>query len=145
MNATLGLQNGKRLVIHAFLSKGRYKSVGFFKLILWALVALVTFVSASRVAAVVTNFGAPMDLYQRIPSDAEGALCLGKEWYRYPSSFFIPSTLRTRFIKSEFDGILPGSFGEGKLLSGTWQIPEHMNNANREELSRYVLICLNFC
>ncbi|KAH7642506.1 hypothetical protein HUG17_5551 [Dermatophagoides farinae] len=37
-------------------------------------------------------------------------ICLGKEWHRFPSNFFIPSKFRIEFIASEFRGQLPKHF-----------------------------------
>lgn len=78
-------------------------------------------------------------------------LCYGKEWYRFPSSFLVPDELRTEFIKSDFDGILPKHFVERRDAVAavrrsyvrskaeiTRQSPPGFNNVNREELDRYV-------
>lgn len=70
-------------------------------------------------------------------------VCYGKEWYRYPSSYFLPDSdrYRMRFIESEFRGQLP------KLYEGRWDkslglktrtIYEDFNDLNMEEKSRYV-------
>jgi alpha-1,2-mannosyltransferase len=38
-------------------------------------------------------------------------VCVGKEWHRYPSSFFLPdNNWNLKFIKSEFSGQLPAPF-----------------------------------
>lgn len=71
-------------------------------------------VSAARVGCVVHGFGAPLALYGRL-SRAElsgpagnATVCVGKEWYRFASSFFLPTAAtRLRFVKSGFDGLLP--------------------------------------
>ncbi|GAA5927109.1 hypothetical protein JCM1841_006050 [Sporobolomyces salmonicolor] len=70
-------------------------------------------------------------------------LCLGKEWHRFPSSWLVPDEVETRFIQSEFKGILPKPWeepGEGKGLFGraTAVKPEGMNMFNQEEKDRYV-------
>ncbi|KAI5477022.1 alpha-1,2-mannosyltransferase, glycosyltransferase family 22 protein [Pseudohyphozyma bogoriensis] len=70
-------------------------------------------------------------------------LCLGKEWHRFPSHFLVPDEVEVRFIKSEFDGILPKVWeepGPGKGLFGraTGVVPEGMNELNKEEMDRYV-------
>ncbi|KAJ3504710.1 hypothetical protein NLJ89_g7791 [Agrocybe chaxingu] len=85
-------------------------------------------------------------------------LCLGKEWYRFPGSYLVPSGVRVEFVKSEFDGMLPRHFEEGPLgedggleggvlkrLSRSWWmrpqttfVPEDLNDLNKEELSRYI-------
>lgn len=65
-------------------------------------------------------------------------LCLGKEWHRYPSSFFLPNDKwNVSFIQSEFKGQLPSHF-EPHTLNGTSLEPVSLNDENREEPSRYV-------
>ena len=53
----------------------------------------------------------------QIPEEANAtssrlvSVCVGDEWYRYPSSFFLPgSAYRLQFVKSNFDGMLPIGF-----------------------------------
>lgn len=70
-------------------------------------------------------------------------ICLGKEWYRFPSSFFIPEGSQASLVKSAFDGLLPGKFYDSDDLgwrSGTWRIPSGMNDQNLEELSHLVTL-----
>jgi alpha-1,2-mannosyltransferase len=99
-----------------------------------------------RSVGMVTAYGAPLQVYDAL--DAPGVaqegdfLCLGKEWYRFPSSFFLPQSMRAKFVKSEFSGLLPGEFPEGTsmqtLLAGTSAIPTGMNDRNEEDPSKYV-------
>ncbi|KAG9508837.1 Alpha-1,2-mannosyltransferase ALG9 [Fragariocoptes setiger] len=69
-------------------------------------------------------------------------VCMGKEWYRYPSSFFLPSSnhYRLRFIRSEFSGQLPKPYDSTNRNSvlETHIVPSDMNYLNKEELSRYI-------
>lgn len=69
-------------------------------------------------------------------------VCLGKEWYRYPNSFFLPnsSRYRTRFIKSEFRGQLPKLYENNMRGLETRIIAEDINDMNKEEISRYTPI-----
>lgn len=109
--------------------------------------------SVSRVASNIINFGAPLRVYQYLhanvlPNHATSVLagstgaatvnlCLLKEWYRFPSSFFIPTNAtQVQFVKSSFAGLLPKPFEQH--ANGTSIIPSHMNDLNREEPSRYV-------
>ncbi|KAF9584545.1 mannosyltransferase [Lunasporangiospora selenospora] len=39
-------------------------------------------------------------------------VCVGKEWYRFPSHYFLPEGSRIGLLKSNFDGLLPGEFKE---------------------------------
>ncbi|KAF5368333.1 hypothetical protein D9758_002221 [Tetrapyrgos nigripes] len=74
-------------------------------------------------------------------------LCLGKEWYRFPSHYLVPEHVRVGFIKSEFEGLLPGHFPESvEGASGiswwprpqTRVMPQDQNDLNKEEPSHYV-------
>jgi alpha-1,2-mannosyltransferase len=71
-------------------------------------------------------------------------LCIGKEWYRFPGSFFVPDSVEIRFIKSEFDGLLPQPFtpSAGNLTFWPWDgmrvIPDGLNDLNVENTAHYV-------
>ena len=88
-----------------------------------------------------------MEIYTQLQSkDVESAVqgirgdvnvCVGKEWHRFPNSFYLPSPKwKLRFIRSEFKGQLPKPYSE--FPNATTIIPEDMNDMNREEPSRYV-------
>ncbi|KAA8914537.1 Alg9-like mannosyltransferase family-domain-containing protein [Sphaerosporella brunnea] len=112
----------------------------------WTVLALPLAVAAlgslSRVLAVVSAYSAPLEVYSGLPANATGNLCLAKEWYRFPSSYFLPDGMRARFVKSAFDGLLPGEFPESKdwPRPGTWMIPEGMNDENKGDPSKYIKI-----
>ena len=96
-------------------------------------------VSLARILAIVRAYEASMVIYENI--DPPSTICLAKDWYRFPSSFFIPTRSQAVFVKSAFDGLLPGKFYEGNdtnWRSGTWRVPSGMNNQNKEELSHLV-------
>lgn len=89
-------------------------------------------------------------------------VCYGKEWYRFPNSFFLPHQASAYFVKSEFDGILPKHFYEGQdrpspadtfatavdavlanavssdLLRSTRAWQTGFNDLNQEEHDRYI-------
>ncbi|KAB1254941.1 Ferredoxin-fold anticodon-binding domain-containing protein 1 [Camelus dromedarius] len=104
--------------------------------------------SFSRSVALFRGYHGPLDLYPefyRIATDPtihtvpEGRpvnVCVGKEWYRFPSSFLLPDNWQLQFIPSEFRGQLPKPFAEGPLA--TRIVPTDMNDQNLEEPSRYV-------
>ncbi|KAK6503637.1 mannosyltransferase, variant 2 [Arthrobotrys musiformis] len=110
-----------------------------------AMVAVVLLLSAvistSRTIAITTAYSAPKNIY-RSDQNISGNVCFGKEWYRFPSSYFLPAGARPRFIKSAFAGLLPGTFAESNtpFRDGTWKIPENMNDLNQEDYSKYVPI-----
>lgn len=75
-------------------------------------VLVYALLSVSRGIAIIQSYHAPLDVYAALPPDAAGDVCVGKEWHRFPTSFFLPPKARLRFIKSEFDGLLPKAFSE---------------------------------
>lgn len=98
-----------------------------------------------RSTGLTTAYSAPLKIYAPLqnPGIAGAGLnvCLGKEWYRFPSSYHIPNHMRAKFVKSEFSGLLPGEFSEAKgpgLFPGTWMMPDGMNDENKEDLGKYV-------
>lgn len=113
-----------------------------------AFVVVFATISCSRSAALHFHFRAPLQLYEKIyyqgaaglsSASNRGGVCVGKEWYRFPSSFFLPSTeagpLPLLWVNSSFDGQLPRPFAPWP--EGLWQVPPDMNDRNLREPSRY--------
>lgn len=104
-----------------------------------------TLLGMSRVFSLYRNYHAPMDLllnlnkYKSSPQFREDNIynvCIGKDWHRYPGSFFFPSTnFRLRFLKSEFTGMLPAYFSEGE--NATSIIHPYFNDLNKEDKRMY--------
>ncbi|KAF0697914.1 Aste57867_11446 [Aphanomyces stellatus] len=114
-------------------------------LIVVALLVVYAALSTARIVSMSTQYGAPIRLYHHLAtavlpttSDDDAStpvtVCVGKEWYRFPSHFFLPDHARLRFIRSGFRGQLPAYFNT------TFEIPPHMNDENRDEPSRYVAV-----
>ncbi|XP_015238314.1 PREDICTED: alpha-1,2-mannosyltransferase ALG9 [Cyprinodon variegatus] len=115
-----------------------------------ALSTVVAFavLSLSRSVALFRGYHAPLDLYPEfhriakdptlhsVPNGIPVSVCVGKEWYRFPSSFLLPHNWQLNFIQSEFKGQLPQPYASGPLA--TQIIPANMNDQNLEEPSRYV-------
>jgi alpha-1,2-mannosyltransferase len=120
-------------------------------LILLVIVAL----SVSRSASLYFNYEAPTSVYTYLyyketaerdttielvstptlsPKDIQ-RVCVGKEWYRFPTHFFLPPHLRVTFIRDGFDGQLPQYYGPGP--DSFSRTPENFNDLNKEEVSRY--------
>ena len=62
----------------------------------------------------------------QIPEDTNAtasnivSVCVGGEWYRFPSSFFLPGpTYRLQFVKSSFDGMLPLAFNASQVRNSS--------------------------
>jgi alpha-1,2-mannosyltransferase len=96
--------------------------------------------SLSRIGALVHNYGSTMTLYKHLPTLSSAAdrtiVCAGADWYKYPSSFFLPGTsYRLQFVKSSFDGLLPRPFLEEP--GGTAASPLEFNDENRMEEANF--------
>ena len=64
---------------------------------------------------------------------------MGKEWYRFPSHFFLPSqNWKVKFVKSEFRGQLPQMYAEDE--NATVIERPNFNDLNKEETDRYVKV-----
>ena len=118
-----------------------------------AFVLAIVVIGVLRTVGTVSAYSAPLEIYKPLQTpeyaDAQGNVCLGKEWYRFPSSYFLPKNMRPKFVKSAFDGLLPGEFSEAGTVSGilpTWLIPPGMNDQNIEDPGKHVCLayCLNF-
>uniref|UniRef100_A0A915KWU3 Mannosyltransferase n=1 Tax=Romanomermis culicivorax TaxID=13658 RepID=A0A915KWU3_ROMCU len=123
----------------------------------WAKIFVYTFVlsfcliSISRNVSLTVNYKAPLDVYRNFTPKNENPvkICIGKEWYRFPNSFFLPLNSRLYFLRTKFRGILPKPFAENRsfernlfnfdILAGiTRNIPTNMNDLNQEEFDRYI-------
>lgn len=97
-----------------------------------------------RIWGIYSAYSAPLSIYKPLSTigNPGASVCFGKEWYRFPSSYFLPHDMRAKFIRSEFRGLLPGEFSEARigfgLWSGTWLPTTGLNDHNEEDLSKYV-------
>ncbi|BCR86545.1 dolichyl-P-Man:Man(6)GlcNAc(2)-PP-dolichol alpha-1,2-mannosyltransferase [Aspergillus chevalieri] len=98
-----------------------------------------------RTIGIITAYNAPLKVLEPLEKtevQAGESVCFGKEWYRFPSSYFLPNDMRAKFIKSEFKGLLPGEFPDAAdypaLFNGASQIPTGMNDRNEEDTGKYV-------
>lgn len=119
------------------------------KLFTTGLLASSALVSFSRSSALASFYAAPIQIFESLPETSAGNVCIGREWYRFPSSYFLGDHLRLKFVKSGFDGLLPGEFHEPNGLpdnrfwwnrEATWLIPKGMNSQNMEDPDKYVLL-----
>ncbi|KAK9454857.1 Alg9-like mannosyltransferase family-domain-containing protein [Dipodascopsis uninucleata] len=85
------------------------------------------------------NYKTEEDIYSTM--DRQINVCVGREWYRYTTSYFLQDNMRLKFIKSDFNGMLPAEFLEGTdIKEATSNIPSGLNNINKEEPSYYVSV-----
>ncbi|ODV89565.1 glycosyltransferase family 22 protein [Tortispora caseinolytica NRRL Y-17796] len=94
-------------------------------------------ISYLRSSTLIAYYNAPLYVYPQIPPNS--TVCIGKEWYRFPSSFLVPDNVETYFIESGFDGLLPGKFTvpDGQKLM-TFITPIGMNDQNIKEPAHLV-------
>lgn len=127
--------------------KGRRprRTHAFAYVIMLIALALAFVFGFSRAALIVRGYSAPIKIYSRLNArliEGKGLpsgdinICVGKEWYRFPTSFFLPNRrFRLRFIRAGFTGLLPKPFVEGP--QGTRIIPGGMNEFNKEDPEQY--------
>jgi alpha-1,2-mannosyltransferase len=99
-----------------------------------------------RTIGMLTAYSAPIKVYSPLHQPGftrvGDTVCLGKEWYRFPSSYMLPDGVRAKFIRSDFKGLLPGDFSEAHtgfgFYPGAWLEPLGMNDENIEDPGKYV-------
>lgn len=111
--------------------------------------AIFLTLSFSRIFALTIYYRAPLQVYSTLNDELKSAnalkdgnvnICVGKEWYRFPSNFFLPQeNAKYLFLKSGFCGQLPKPF---EKVNGTSIIPSGFNQDNLEEWDRYVDISM---
>ncbi|GEQ68344.1 hypothetical protein JCM33374_g2012 [Metschnikowia sp. JCM 33374] len=115
-----------------------------------SMVSYIT-VSVLRILNLVNNYSAPLTTAHALYEDSilsgqnsnvDGGLknvCVGREWYHFPTSFFLPDNYRLRFVQSGFDGLLPGDFPENtSLRAAASAYPSGMNSKNEFSLDKII-------
>jgi alpha-1,2-mannosyltransferase len=105
-------------------------------------------ISLSRTMALWKYYSAPLDVYttlsqhiQREPTPSSTRrmlVCTCGEWYRFPSSFYLPSPYEIGFLPSSFKGQLPQPFSEHGSKKSSQQVLQPFNDQNKEQTERYV-------
>ncbi|KAI1201755.1 glycosyltransferase family 22 protein [Nemania serpens] len=152
LNAALAFH----IVLSAFGSSDPKTLIGKiparFKLLVVTSILLVSLdLGLTRIAGIYTAYSAPLKIYEPLGAGIVGEqglggradnVCFGKEWYRFPSSYFLPRNMHAKFIRSEFRGLLPGEFSEARtgfgFFGGTWMPTSGLNDRNEEDMAKYV-------
>ncbi|KAI1073471.1 Alg9-like mannosyltransferase [Whalleya microplaca] len=152
LNAAIGFH----IILSAFGTSDPKTLIGKIPARLKLLVVTTTLLlsldlGVARVIGLYTAYSAPLKLYQPLGAgviEEQGLggrgdhVCFGKEWYRFPNSYFLPRDMHAKFIRSEFRGLLPGEFSEARtgfgFWSGTWLPTRGMNDRNEEDMGKYV-------
>ncbi|XP_038685122.1 dol-P-Man:Man(6)GlcNAc(2)-PP-Dol alpha-1,2-mannosyltransferase-like [Tripterygium wilfordii] len=103
--------------------------------------SLILCASHARTFSLINGYAAPLEVYKILEHHDEAGkgsvLCVGSEWHRYPSSFFIPDYVsEVRWIDDGFRGLLPLPFNS--TLGGTAAAPPYFNNKNVASDEQYL-------
>ncbi|KAH9723038.1 Dol-P-Man:Man(6)GlcNAc(2)-PP-Dol alpha-1,2-mannosyltransferase [Citrus sinensis] len=98
------------------------------------VLGLILCASHSRTFSLVNGYAAPIEVYKILQHHDDAGpgsvVCVGSEWHRYPSSFFIPNYVgEVRWLDDGFRGLLPLPFNS--TLGGTSAAPSYFNNENK--------------
>lgn len=113
-------------------------------------------VSTLRSLALHRYYSAPVEVYRELfyhasavtPSSsvtpATSYVCTAGEWYRFPSSFFLPANHKLGYLKSSFEGQLPQPFTvHGSRFESLAMLEAgRFNDRNVEEMDRYIDISM---
>ncbi|KMT13175.1 hypothetical protein BVRB_4g085810 [Beta vulgaris subsp. vulgaris] len=106
-----------------------------------AILGFILCVSHSRTFSVIHGYSAPLEIYKHLQYHEDAGhgstLCVGSEWHRFPSSFFIPDYVaQVHWIDDGFRGLLPFPFNA--TLGGTSAAPSYFNNKNKASDKQYL-------
>ena len=84
------------------------------------------------------NYSLPGTAARTISTESKPVtVCIGGEWYTFPSHFFLPKNARLEYVRGNFHGQLPYHFSR---INGTSiSTVQRFNDKNEEEESRYVM------
>ncbi|AMD19437.1 HBR536Wp [Eremothecium sinecaudum] len=120
--------------------KHRRTSRQLLKLLTLAVVAIQ---ATTRIIALINNYTAPLTVFSAlqpaIAYDEPIQVCIGREWYHFPNSFFLPDSHRLGFVSSGFNGLLPGDFLEhSSIFDSIRTTPPNMNKFNLFDAGKLV-------
>ncbi|XWS27334.1 hypothetical protein CRYUN_Cryun26dG0106300 [Craigia yunnanensis] len=103
--------------------------------------SLILCASHSRTFSLINGYAAPLEVYKILEHHDDAGigsvLCVGSEWHRFPSSFFVPYYVgEVRWIDDGFQGLLPFPFNA--TLGGTSAAPPYFNNKNKASDEQYL-------
>ncbi|KAK8545641.1 hypothetical protein V6N13_066916 [Hibiscus sabdariffa] len=103
--------------------------------------SLILCASHARTFSLINGYAAPLEVYKILEHHDDAGtgsvLCVGSEWHRYPSSFFVPAYIgEVRWIDEGFRGLLPFPFNDTQ--GGTAAAPPYFNNKNKASDEQYL-------
>ncbi|BBG96194.1 Alg9-like mannosyltransferase family [Prunus dulcis] len=122
-------------------SQGNSPTVMTAKILRPVVLGLILCASHARTFSVINGYSAPLEVYKLLEDhDNAGTgsvLCVGSEWHRFPSSFFVPDYVgEVRWIDDGFRGLLPFPFNS--TLGGTAAAPPYLNDKNKASNDQYL-------
>ncbi|CAA3000198.1 dol-P-Man:Man(6) c(2)-PP-Dol alpha-1,2-mannosyltransferase [Olea europaea subsp. europaea] len=105
------------------------------------ILGLILCASHARTFSLTNGYSAPLEIYKHLElhddAGTGSTLCIGSEWHRFPSSFFVPDYVsEVRWIDDGFRGLLPFPFNS--TLGGTSAAPSYFNNKNKASDQQYL-------
>ncbi|PRQ31047.1 putative hexosyltransferase [Rosa chinensis] len=105
------------------------------------VLSLILCASHARTFSLINGYSAPIEIYKLLEHHEDAGpgsvLCVGSEWHRFPSSFFVPDYVgEVRWIDDGFRGLLPFPFNS--TLGGTAAAPPYLNNKNKASDKQYL-------
>ncbi|MQL98600.1 hypothetical protein Taro_031312 [Colocasia esculenta] len=105
------------------------------------ILSLILCASHSRTFSLLHGYSAPLEIYKHLEHHDDvgtgSVVCVGSEWHRFPSSFFVPSFVgEVRWIDDGFHGLLPFPFNS--TLGGSASAPPYFNNKNKASDEQYL-------
>ncbi|KAM5586234.1 dol-P-Man:Man(6)GlcNAc(2)-PP-Dol alpha-1,2-mannosyltransferase [Rosa sericea] len=105
------------------------------------VLSLILCASHARTFSLINGYSAPIEIYKLLEHHEDAGpgsvLCVGSEWHRFPSSFFVPDYVgEVRWIDDGFRGLLPFPFNS--TLGGTAAAPPYLNNKNKASDEQYL-------
>ncbi|KAG7024790.1 Dol-P-Man:Man(6)GlcNAc(2)-PP-Dol alpha-1,2-mannosyltransferase [Cucurbita argyrosperma subsp. argyrosperma] len=102
---------------------------------------LILCASHARTFSLINGYSAPLEVYKVLAHHEDvgtgSTVCVGSEWHRFPSSFFVPDYVQeVKWIDDGFRGLLPFPFNS--TLGGTAAAPPYFNNKNKASDKQYL-------
>ncbi|XP_048442614.1 dol-P-Man:Man(6)GlcNAc(2)-PP-Dol alpha-1,2-mannosyltransferase-like isoform X3 [Pyrus x bretschneideri] len=122
-------------------SQGNSPTVMTAKILRPVVLSLILCASHARTFSVINGYSAPIEVYKLLEDHDDvgtgSILCVGNEWHRFPSSFFVPDYVgEVRWIDDGFRGLLPFPFNS--TLGGTAAAPPYLNSKNKASDLQYL-------
>lgn len=116
----------------------------FCRLLRVLLIAVLALFGAGRVLALKNNYQGYLELWKSAgkvisanPSSSI-SVCMGGDWYTFPSHFFLPNAASLNYVSDNFHGLLPQHYS---TTNGTSCEPtQPFNDRNEEQTERYLEI-----